>query len=476
MSESKPTLLQYEEVILLNIGYIRVSTEEQARHGLSLAEQQERLTNYARDQHYAVVDTYIDEGATARKSLKNRSQFQRLMVDVRADRIDIIVFIKLDRWFRNVHDYYMVQDVLDQHRVEWECTDEDYNTTTANGRLHLNIILSISQDESDRASDRIKFVFEGKKRRHEILSGKLPPGLMLKDRHAVIDERVAPLIRKIFNHMYSGGSIRSALAYNDEAVALGILPLNHLKLVRWLHNPIYTGELYGIPDYLPAIIPADVFQRVQELMRTRSRTPTHNRIYLFSGIFHCPHCGQVMSGNSSRTYKVRPGHIYSYRCSNYINNRGIGCDFSREILETKIERYLIKHLSELVAGHISCIEHERIEQLKKCPSITLESISAKLERLKDLYLDELIDKEMYRKEFAKLREQQATLSAPVAPLPAVSPALQQIVGTDDFTAVYGSLTRENKRRFWRSILRNITFVDTPATRGRAEIPFIVEFL
>ena len=55
-------------------------------------------------------------------------------------------------------------------------------------------------------------------------------------------------------------------------------------------------------------------------------------------------------------------------------------------------------------------------------------------------------------------------------------ALQQIIGTDDFTAVYGSLTRENKRRFWRSILRNITFVDTPATRGRAEIPFIVEFL
>ena len=85
--------------------YIRVSTEEQAKHGFSLAEQQHDLEQYARAHHYTVVGVYADEGNTARKALSRRKELQRLLDNVRAGQVDIILLKCLDRWFRNVRDY-----------------------------------------------------------------------------------------------------------------------------------------------------------------------------------------------------------------------------------------------------------------------------------------------------------------------------------------------------------------------------------
>ena len=120
--------------------YIRVSTDEQAKHGFSLGEQQHDLERYAAKHNYAVVDIYADEGNTARKSLGKRKELQRLLDDVRAGHIDIILMKCLDRWFRNIADYYKVQEILDAYGVEWECTQEEYNTTTTNGRLMRNLV------------------------------------------------------------------------------------------------------------------------------------------------------------------------------------------------------------------------------------------------------------------------------------------------------------------------------------------------
>ena len=150
--------------------YIRVSSDEQARHGLSLDEQRETLQQYAKEKGMQVVGIYTDEGCSARKALNRRKALKNLLHDVEQGQIDLILFIKLDRWFRNIADYYRVQDILDKHKVNWLAIQEDYNTLTTSGRLALNIRLSIAQNESDMTADRIKFVFEGKKRRREALT------------------------------------------------------------------------------------------------------------------------------------------------------------------------------------------------------------------------------------------------------------------------------------------------------------------
>lgn len=143
--------------------YIRVSTEEQARHGLSLAEQKESLERYAEAHEMEVVGIYEDAGISARKPYKKRPALLRLLEDCKSGKIDTILFIKLDRWFRNVAGYYDVQTQLDKYGVTWQATKEDYETRTASGRLKVNIMLSVAQDEADRTSERIKFINEGKK-------------------------------------------------------------------------------------------------------------------------------------------------------------------------------------------------------------------------------------------------------------------------------------------------------------------------
>lgn len=160
--------------------YIRVSTEEQAKHGYSIESQKSRLIEWAKEHNYQVVDIYADEGKSARTKISNRKELLRLLDDVKSDKIDRIIIWRLDRWFRNVADYYRIQDLLDKYNVDWECSDEEFNTSTSNGRLYLNIKLSIAQNESDQTSDRIKFNFENMVRNKRPISGALPIGYKIE--------------------------------------------------------------------------------------------------------------------------------------------------------------------------------------------------------------------------------------------------------------------------------------------------------
>ena len=91
--------------------YIRVSGEEQKIKGLSLEAQQERLEAYARERGWVIVGIYIDAAKTARKNIHKRTEFQRMMDSVKRDEVDILLFARLDRWFRSVADYYKIMEV-----------------------------------------------------------------------------------------------------------------------------------------------------------------------------------------------------------------------------------------------------------------------------------------------------------------------------------------------------------------------------
>ena len=121
--------------------YIRVSTDEQARHDYFLGEQVSDLKSYAERKNNSVVDVYADEEVSARKTISRRKELQRLLRDVENNLLDVIIIKCLDRWFRNVADFYKVQEILTNHKVDWECTQEEYNTSTTQGRLMLNLNL-----------------------------------------------------------------------------------------------------------------------------------------------------------------------------------------------------------------------------------------------------------------------------------------------------------------------------------------------
>ena len=160
--------------------YVRVSTEEQALHGLSIEAQTEALENWAAAHGHKVLGVYTDAGISARKPASKRPELQRLLADVQSGKGDLVIFTKLDRWFRNIAEYYKVQEILERHHVDWKTIQEDYDTSTASGRLKINIMLSVAQDEADRTSERIKAVFEIKRQKREPLTGDCPTGYRME--------------------------------------------------------------------------------------------------------------------------------------------------------------------------------------------------------------------------------------------------------------------------------------------------------
>lgn len=93
--------------------YVRASTEEQAIHGLSIEAQTATLTNWAKENKCIIA------GISARKPARNRPELQRLLHDVQAGKGELIIFTKLDRWFRNISEYYKVQEILEKYKVDW---------------------------------------------------------------------------------------------------------------------------------------------------------------------------------------------------------------------------------------------------------------------------------------------------------------------------------------------------------------------
>ena len=97
--------------------YIRVSTEEQVRHGYSLNSQKERLIDYCKQKNYKITEIYADEGKSARSKLNSRKELIRLINDAKLKKFDRIVFWRLDRWFRNISDYYKIQEILEKNHI-----------------------------------------------------------------------------------------------------------------------------------------------------------------------------------------------------------------------------------------------------------------------------------------------------------------------------------------------------------------------
>ena len=435
--------------------YIRVSTDEQARHGLSLGEQRQDLTEYARQHGYLVYDVYADEGVTARKAISKRLELQRLLDDVRAGAVDIIIFKCLDRWFRNIKDFYNVQSVLDQYGVLWECSQEDYNTTTTNGRLLLNLKLTIAQNECDQTSDRIKYINDGKRRRGEVVNMTHPFGYRIVDKHFVVQEDEAEIVRFAFDCILSGSSMRQVprLIFERYGRALSIDVTR-----RWFRNEVYTGRRYDKDDFCQPIISREIFQRVQELLGHRRRAAKGN--YLFTGKLLCPGCGRVMVCHmQTMTAWKRSGRTdYKfpfYFCRDHAANKALPghCDYGGGVLEHVVERWLVENIVPLLEDYRAELERHAPDVPKLTRRIAEQE--AKLDRLNDLYADGLINRaelhERRAKVVALINQAQNELKA----VRTISQAASNIISADNFAADYARLTVAKRKALWQKIIKEI---------------------
>lgn len=433
---------------VLNIaGLVRVSHEEQVKHGYSLAAQKSALKKWIEENGHKCVGWYIDEGVSARKKVKNRPALQRLLVDVQKGGIDLIIFIKLDRYFRSVAEYHETQKILEMHGTHWKAILEDYDTTTTDGRFKINIMLSIAEQEADRTSDRIKFTFAHKIENKEPVTGAQPTGYKIGRRSdgtkcVIKDESKAKYVEMIFDHFLKYHSVSATTAYMNREIGYKI---NYHTIKKILTNSYYCGEYRGIVDYCPAYITRETFDCIQYIRKKKNvKTPQTRRVYLFTGLLQCPECGY----NLTSAINVKNGKEYqNYRCDKAHKHKM--CDFKRVFSELKLEKYLLDRIKPELEQYIAEIE---IDEPKAAPTVDRSEITAEMDRLNYLFRKNRIPVDEYEKEYAALETKLEKLEMDEKPVD-VS-ALRDFLNSD-ILDLYGGLSREDKRAAWRTILDKI---------------------
>lgn len=426
--------------------YIRVSTEEQKLHGLSVEAQTEALDAWAKSAGVAVAGHYIDPGISARKKADKRPALQRLLQDVREGKIDLIVFTKLDRWFRNVGEYYKVQEVLDNHKVAWKTIHEDYETSTAAGRLKVNIMLSVAQDEADRTSERIKRVFELKRGKGEPLGGMVPTGYKLEEKKIVKDPATEPAVATFFQKYLESGSISAAI--DDTEVRTGVR-FKYQLASRMLSNPAYYGVFNGTQAMCPAYITKDQFDQIAAGRRRTVRKSPMNRTYLFSGMLTCGECGARMGG---RTHKISGVEKAEYNCPGHYQKKG--CGNRTNIREAAIETYLLATVDRRLKQYLADTEVARNAEAVD-HSAEIAKYWRQLAKAKELFLNELITLDEYRQDHDRIMPKiQALEAAQSTPKEKNADELKGVL-YPGWKELYESLDRPGKRAFWRLVIKEI---------------------
>lgn len=421
--------------------YLRVSTDRQAKEGDSIPAQRDALLKYISDHDDMILaGTYIDDGVSGTRS--DRDELNRLLDDVKAGKVDLILITKLDRLYRSIRHYLNMMDVLDKYNVGWQAIWENYETVTPQGRLIVNATMSFAQFEAEQTGQRIKQVFDYKKAHGEVVTGNVTPGYHIRDKHLVIDDPVADQVRDLFRHYAQVGKLYEAVRYSGPD-----LPKTKQGIKQLLQRRIYTGEAYGNPNFCEPIIDRDLFDRVQ-LQLSRNIKNSQKRIYLFSGLVRCAECGCVMASISQYKY----GHRYNmYRCPKHFQCGNSRCGNMKVLSENKMEKYLLDNLADLISNAV--MQAEVAAAPAKYIAKQRNVIEKKLDRLTDLYVDGQLDKQDY------LRRKEALLADLDALVMPAEAQKSPVLGFDAVKGInlYTKLNAGEKRLFWRSIIKEIRF-------------------
>ena len=405
--------------------YERVSSEEQAKHGYSLDAQHDALIDFCQKHNHVILGEYRDEGISARKPYTKRPAMLQLLQDVETIKPDMILFTKLDRWFRNIKEYYKVQDILDRNKVDWKAINEEYDTSTASGRLYVNIKLSIAQDEADRTSERIKDIQAQQVAQGKVLGGSVPLGYAIKDKRVVFGDNIH-ITKDAIDHYLLHQSAHATTRYINDKYGLN---MTHTHLIRLFRSPILKGEYRTNTAYCEPLISSEKWDKLQDTIQNNIKHSSRKRTYLFTGLIKCPVCGKRLGGSydGERKYYRCPQHLYGT------------CDMKHIVNERKVEEWLIENVEEDFRVNVTMKPKQKTEDPKKYKD--------RLRRLNDMYLMGNITQNEYKDKSAELQRKIAELSK--------KPSLKTQNFASNWKALYYELDEEHRRLFWRSLISEV---------------------
>lgn len=406
------------KVVAYIAAYIRVSTEEQAERGNSLSEQEERLKAYCKAMGWPKPKLYIDDGYSA-KDLR-RPAVQKLINDVQSNKISIVLTSKLDRLSRNLLDLLQTVDLFSEHDCNYVSASEGFDTSTAVGRMTLQLLGTFAEFERERNSERVKDNMLSLAKNTNKAITQPCFGYDIIDRYYSINEEEAHFVRMMFDLAEEGNGHRKiAKILNDNgSVTKKGKMWDQINVKRLIQNETICGmmiynkretkngkvvirdksEWVINEEHHQPIIPKERFDRVQEIMKSRSRAYKHadSETYLLTGLVVCKHCGRNMKGSTAR-HKSGNKHYtyYRYICASYV--LGYDCKhhaIHRDQIETAIINR-IKNVSKLSVGQLDLTvsPSRNVQEEIKDLQNQLTKVNRKMQRQIEAYENELISGE-----------------------------------------------------------------------------------
>ncbi len=398
--------------------YIRVSTEDQAREGFSLGEQEEKLLQLCKFKELEVYKVYKDAGISA-KDMEHRPQFQEMLKDMKEGKLNYIVAYKLDRITRSVRDLEELISVLEQYNCFLLCDRDDVNTSTANGRFFVRMLTVLSQLEIEIVSERTKFGLNGAIKSGHI-PGQRPFGYKsAEDKRMVIDNATRPYVEKIFDMYLEGKSFQQIANYFKEN---NIYPKKNWKdttIQKIIDNKIYMGDYeqykrIGKQENLEPIVYMNVVEPIisrakwEECQRQKERnqrTYTRDRVYTFFQRLKCPSCSRIMKCKGSGGTKRKYMYYTCEHCHTNFNEDHVEHllrDFIYDLLEydMAVKKFFLPVLEDKTNNIDTTSIDKEIRDLEK-----------QRNRIKDLYIKGIARIDDFKEDYKLIEDKLANLES-----------------------------------------------------------------
>ena len=372
--------------------YTRKSSEEGLEQEFnSLDAQREACEAYVASQRaegWALVPDRYDDGGISGATLE-RPAIRRLLSDIEAGRVDVVVVYKIDRLSRALMDFARLVEVFDRNNVTFVSITQSFNTTTSMGRLTLNILLSFAQFEREVIGERIRDKVAASRRKGIWMGGWAPLGYDVKDRKLVINEPEAKLIRSIFTRFAKGTppvQLIEALA-SEGALNKQGKPIDKGYLYRIINNHVYIGEAMhkgtAHPGEHQAIVERSLWDQVHDMIsasprqratRQKGRTPA-----ILKGLIFGP-TGVAMTPAHTR----RGGRLYRYYVSMDVIRHGPSACPVRRVPAAQIEAAVIAQIKAMVQAPEIIVATWR-EARRNIKTLTERQVCEELQNFEDLW-------------------------------------------------------------------------------------------
>ena len=382
--------------------YTRVSTEDQAREGFSLGEQEEKLKEYCKFKEYEIYKIYKDAGISAKND--KRPAYQEMMQDVKDGKINVIVVFKLDRITRSVFDIEKLMKFVNDYECDIDCMADESNTTTSNGRMVMRIMTSVSQNEIEKCSERTKFGMAGAIKQGHI-PNKAPLGYTRDEKKLVPDPLTNDIPIRIFNLYLEGNSHQKIANILNKEKVLGKTNWLDSTIQKILTNEVYKGDfVHGKrtkhPTYyenvVEPLVSKETWENCQYQKQRNARHYERTATYLFTNKLKCSKCGCFLGGKAT---KKKNGTRYFYykceKCKTYYTEEKVEDLLLDSFIE--LQRY-DELLNEYYTPFIKSKLHNNMKDYEK----ELKELDKQLDRINTAYIKGVTKLDYFEREVKQI--------------------------------------------------------------------------